>query len=77
MAIKEAIYHCVNRGYTRVTIEIDSLLLKNILQENWEMPWNIRVIVDNILALMKHATVSIEHIYREGNTLANYLANHA
>ncbi|KAH0713392.1 hypothetical protein KY290_008988 [Solanum tuberosum] len=34
VTIKETIYHCTRRGFSRVTIETDSLLLKNILQGN-------------------------------------------
>ncbi|KAH0669763.1 hypothetical protein KY285_023916 [Solanum tuberosum] len=77
VAIKEGIHHCVGRGYSRVTIETNSLLLKNILQGKWKIPWYIRVIVEDTLALMKDATINIEHIYREGNSLAYYLTNHA
>ncbi|KAG5570020.1 hypothetical protein H5410_059786 [Solanum commersonii] len=36
-----------------------------------------RVIVEDTLTLMKDATIDIEHIYREGTSLAYYLANHA
>ncbi|KAK6786457.1 hypothetical protein RDI58_014982 [Solanum bulbocastanum] len=75
VAIKEAIYHCTTRGFPRVTIKTDSLLLKNILEGNWEIPWNIRIIMEDTLTLMQYSTVNIEHIYREGNTLADYLAN--
>ncbi|WMV33092.1 hypothetical protein MTR67_026477 [Solanum verrucosum] len=63
--------------FSRVTIETDSLLLKNILQGNWEIPRNIRNIVEDTLTLMQYFTVNIEHTYRKGNTLADYLANYA
>lgn len=32
---------------------------------------------EDTLALMKDATINIEHIYREGPSLAYYLTNHA
>ena len=51
--------------------------LKIIRQGKWEIPWNIRIIVEDTLVLMKDATINIEHIYREGTSLAYYLANHA
>ncbi|KAG5574132.1 hypothetical protein H5410_063898 [Solanum commersonii] len=42
-----------------------------------KIPWNIRIIVEDTLVLMKDATINIKHIYREGTSLAYYLANHA
>lgn len=56
-------------------IETDSLLIKNILEEIWEQPWNIVNRAEEIKTLMARGVFQVVHVLREGNKLADYLAN--
>ncbi|WMV17864.1 hypothetical protein MTR67_011249 [Solanum verrucosum] len=75
IAIKEAIYHCVAICLDKVCIKTDSLILVKILAGIWEVPWHIAILVSDIKALALQCQVRIQHAYREGNTLADYMAN--
>lgn len=50
--------------------------MKKILDGIWEIPWSISVDIRWIRDVMKDKEVEIKHIYREGNTLADFLTNH-
>lgn len=56
-------------------IEIDSLLMKRVLDEVWAPPWNIVTLVEEIKQLRVKCVVDISHVLREGNQLADHLAN--
>ncbi|WMV24101.1 hypothetical protein MTR67_017486, partial [Solanum verrucosum] len=56
-------------------LETDSLVLLKILTRVWEVPWNIIGITEDIWGLAEMVQVQIQHIYREGNRLANCIAN--
>ncbi|XP_070029656.1 uncharacterized protein [Nicotiana sylvestris] len=55
----------------------DSMLLKNIIEESWKPPWYITEHVEEILRLKEQSIIKVTHIFREGNTLADHLANYA
>ncbi|KAH0715165.1 hypothetical protein KY284_008070 [Solanum tuberosum] len=74
-AILKAIKHCQLAGINRAIIQTDSLLLKQVLTGKWECPWNIAVEVDQIMEMMKAKNIHIQHIMREGNKLADHIAN--
>nr|XP_009777125.1 PREDICTED: uncharacterized protein LOC104226764 [Nicotiana sylvestris] len=57
--------------------ETDSMLLKNIIEESWKPPWYITEHVEEILRLKEQSIIKVTHIFREGNTLADHLANYA
>lgn len=75
IAIREALAHCATEGVTKVCLQTDSLVLLKILTKVWEVPWNIAVIVDDIRGLSQEVQVHIQHVYREGNSLADCIAN--
>ncbi|XP_060182163.1 uncharacterized protein LOC132611812 [Lycium barbarum] len=75
LAILQALRYLKNNQLDKIRIETDSLLLRNIIQMTWEVPWQIVTMVEEIWKLMEGKTVVIEHIYREGNKLADHLAN--
>lgn len=76
-AILEGLSYCVHQQYTQVLIQTDSKLLKNVLDGLWIAPWNVTEIVEEINVLRHRCTVTFTHILREGNRLADYLANYA
>ncbi|XP_060195431.1 uncharacterized protein LOC132624709 [Lycium barbarum] len=75
MAIVQALRYMKERQYQQIIIETDSLLLKNIILKVWETPWQIIEMVEEIWRLMNNKTVRVIHIMREGNMLADHLAN--
>ncbi|XP_059285202.1 uncharacterized protein LOC132038567 [Lycium ferocissimum] len=77
MAIKEAIYHCVANNIQEVLVETDSMVMKNIIEGTWEIPWQLIVIVEDIKHLITMCEVKFQHVKREGNSLADYIANQA
>ncbi|XP_070026560.1 uncharacterized protein [Nicotiana sylvestris] len=54
-----------------------SKLLKNIIEESWKPPWYITKHVVEILRLKEQSNIKVTHIFREGNTLADHIANYA
>ncbi|XP_075088106.1 uncharacterized protein LOC142170170 [Nicotiana tabacum] len=77
VTIVEALKMCKNLNYCRIWLQTDSMLLKNIIEESWKSPWYITEHVGEILILKEQSTIKVTHIFREGNTLADHLANYA
>lgn len=76
-AILEASKHCSRELLNKVIIQTDSLLLCKILQEEWTSPWEIAELVTEIKLCMHQKEHVYQHIMREGNQLADHLANKA
>ncbi|GAV71657.1 RVT_3 domain-containing protein, partial [Cephalotus follicularis] len=66
---------CTERGLSISFIELDSLLIVNCFNAQWDPPWAIEYILRDCKNLIT-PTVSISHIYREDNGLADRLAAH-
>nr|XP_009757964.1 PREDICTED: uncharacterized protein LOC104210705 [Nicotiana sylvestris] len=77
VAIVEALKMCKNLNYFQIWLQRDSMLLKNIIEESWKPPWYITEHVEEILRLKEQSIIKVTHIFREGNTLADHLANYA
>ncbi|WMV08973.1 hypothetical protein MTR67_002358 [Solanum verrucosum] len=46
-----------------------------IIKEVWKVPWELVDYFDELKREMTKIEVTIQHIYREGNKLADYLVN--
>ncbi|KAM3357206.1 hypothetical protein P3S68_023920 [Capsicum galapagoense] len=77
LAVLKATTHCKKAGYNQAFIQTDSMLIKRVLNREWECPWYIADIVADIEENIQGKQIIIQNIYREGNKLANYLANYA
>ncbi|XP_060210594.1 uncharacterized protein LOC132637534 [Lycium barbarum] len=75
-AIVQAVRCCNSKNLNNIIIQTGSQLIQKILEEEWKPPWNIAVWVDEIRELVGHIQISYTHILREGNKLADALANH-
>uniref|UniRef100_A0A1U7XZ22 Uncharacterized protein LOC104241643 n=1 Tax=Nicotiana sylvestris TaxID=4096 RepID=A0A1U7XZ22_NICSY len=75
-AILEALKYCVGNGYVLIELNTDSMMLKNIIGV-WKIPWNISEIVEEIKQMMTRCNTTVAHILKEGNSLADYIANYA
>lgn len=49
----------------------------NVIKERWEVPWEIVEMVEEIKKHIANQQIIIQHIFREDNQLANYIANEA
>ncbi|XP_060181532.1 uncharacterized protein LOC132611140 [Lycium barbarum] len=76
-AIQEAIHYCYSNNLQHVLVEIDSLALKNIIQDVWKIPWKLVERVEMMQHRMRHLNMDIKHVFRKGNQLADFLANTA
>lgn len=65
MAILHALNFIKTAQMDRVMIEIDSLLMKNIVEKSQKVPWRVATILEEIWRLMHGRTMIIKHILRE------------
>ncbi|KAK4716559.1 hypothetical protein R3W88_014897 [Solanum pinnatisectum] len=70
-AIHAALQFSKEEGWQDMEIETT----KNIIQRIWRIPWEIAKMIDVIIREVQQQQVTIKHIYREGNQMADYLAN--
>nr|XP_009768117.1 PREDICTED: uncharacterized protein LOC104219182 [Nicotiana sylvestris] len=77
VAIVEALKMCKNLNYFQIWLQTDSMLLKNIIEESWKPPWYVTEHVEEILRLKEQSIIKVTHIFKEGNTLVDRLANYA
>lgn len=66
---------CKEKGFTNIVIELDSLVLVQIIQGKVKSPWNIAYMIRSIFQLLGFFNYSVQHIFREGNQAADFLAN--
>ncbi|KAH0678618.1 hypothetical protein KY284_019703 [Solanum tuberosum] len=76
-AILEASKHCKEQNHNQIIIQTDSMLMYKVLTEEWAIPWNIADTIEEIKACLEGKQHNVQHIMREGNQLADYLANKA
>ncbi|XP_060185616.1 uncharacterized protein LOC132615077 [Lycium barbarum] len=74
-AILQGLTYCVEHELHPLIMETDSLLLKKVVEEQWQILWCIITEVERIKKMMEGLNVIIQHVYREGNSLADFLAN--
>ncbi|WMV54573.1 hypothetical protein MTR67_047958 [Solanum verrucosum] len=75
MTLLDALKYIKTTQLDKVIIETVSLVLKNIVERVWKVPWKVVNILEEIWKLMQRKTLVISHIFREWNKLADYLAN--
>lgn len=74
-AILRALDYCNQHLLNHVILETDSLTLKNMLRKEWKIPWELIQMMETIDDMMTQMNVQVQHIFREGNQVADYLAN--
>ncbi|XP_059284804.1 uncharacterized protein LOC132038098 [Lycium ferocissimum] len=76
VAIKQGIKYCMDHQLYPLLVETDSLAMKMFIRGTWEVPWCISMILKDINRLIRGQIVEVEHIYRKGNCLEDFLANY-
>ncbi|XP_059310943.1 uncharacterized protein LOC132062380 [Lycium ferocissimum] len=67
LAILQALRFVRANPMDQIRIETDSLLVKNIIQRTWEVPWKVVSMVEEIWKIMEEKMVVVEYIYMERN----------
>ncbi|KAH0730567.1 hypothetical protein KY290_001567 [Solanum tuberosum] len=75
IAIRSGLQFCLENHIPKLIVESDSLAAVNIINGIWKIPWNVTLEVNSIRKMMESITTRVQHSLREGNTLADYLAN--
>ncbi|KAH0648235.1 hypothetical protein KY285_033483 [Solanum tuberosum] len=75
IAILEALQYCMGKDLTGVMVETYSLSLKKMIEKQWNVPWELVERVEEIRVLVHKLQASLTHTFREGNCVADALAN--
>nr|XP_009795526.1 PREDICTED: uncharacterized protein LOC104242198 [Nicotiana sylvestris] len=76
-AILEALQYSRTVGIFNVWVQIDSMLLKRVIEGIWKPPWVIDKEAKEIRQLLTTMNGMISHIYQEVNKVADHLTNYA
>lgn len=76
MGVIIAIETAYNRGWHHLWLECDSTLAIHALSSPSVVPWVLRNRWSNVLSLTRKMHFLCSHVFREGNTCADLLANH-
>ncbi|XP_057827577.2 uncharacterized protein LOC131038968 [Cryptomeria japonica] len=76
LALIEGLLLCQNRGIRKLAIEGDSAIIINGLRKGSLLDWKLHALLFRALGLLKDfKKMTFNHIYREGNSRADELAN--
>ncbi|KAH0651617.1 hypothetical protein KY285_031747 [Solanum tuberosum] len=76
-AVWEALKYCISQRMSNVHMDTDSLILKNMIVKNWKIPWEFAEKMEDIHEMVTQINVNVQHIFREANQLADFVANTA
>ncbi|XP_075098992.1 uncharacterized protein LOC142175884 [Nicotiana tabacum] len=76
-AVVEALRYCIENDYILIDLHTDSMIVKKAIEGEWSVPWSIAREVEEIKQPMTRSNITISHTLREGNRLADHLANYA
>ncbi|KAH0706391.1 hypothetical protein KY285_010891 [Solanum tuberosum] len=74
-AIAETLKYCVSKEVRSLVIESNSLLMVNITNKTWRVPWELAEQYDELQQALMKIEAIIQHTFREGNKMADYMAN--
>nr|XP_016446919.1 PREDICTED: 14.7 kDa ribonuclease H-like protein [Nicotiana tabacum] len=74
-AILEGLEYCVEQDLHPLILETDSLVLKKVIEGEWDPPWCLGAEVQKIKEIRNRFSMIFQHVFREGNTMADFLAN--
>ncbi|XP_060182379.1 uncharacterized protein LOC132612052 [Lycium barbarum] len=68
---------CIDRGYQNINIESDSKLIIGMINGDIRIAWQVKDLIQQIDMIKNQGNINFKHCFREANTVADYLANHA
>ncbi|XP_062021172.1 uncharacterized protein LOC133737678 [Rosa rugosa] len=73
-ALRDGLQTALLHHYSNIVVEGDSKLLIDCIQGSYEVPWRIRLMIQDIKQLAQQFEVIIfRHIYREANFVTDHL----
>ncbi|XP_056685682.1 uncharacterized protein [Spinacia oleracea] len=76
MAFHKGIQEAIRLGIQNLHIEGDNLLVINSLKGIWKVPWKLQNIIQDIKTLLhQFRNVHTQHVFREANRAADWIAN--
>ncbi|OIS98250.1 hypothetical protein A4A49_62368 [Nicotiana attenuata] len=74
-AVLQGIQMCCHHGLKNIVVESDSLLIINMINRKTKAHWQIIHELEQIWELTRTGDFQFKHIFREGNKIADQLAN--
>ncbi|KAF5462640.1 hypothetical protein F2P56_018628 [Juglans regia] len=65
---------CRELGVDNIILELDSLLVVNWLKDGKCSLWYLEDFLDEIVGILSNLNCRVQHVFREGNTGADFLA---
>ncbi|KAK4733754.1 hypothetical protein R3W88_008015 [Solanum pinnatisectum] len=77
-AANYGLHWCIQHGYNKIILEVDSKLLTRWVLQTSTPPWRMQKFVQELLKLVnKCMFFQCAHIYREANSTADFLSKHS
>ncbi|XP_075087570.1 uncharacterized protein LOC142169586 [Nicotiana tabacum] len=76
-AMVKALRYCVECNFVLIDLHTDSMILKKAVEGEWSVLWSVAREVEEIKELIARCKITLSHTLREGNKLADHLANRA
>ncbi|KAL6550656.1 hypothetical protein OROMI_021144 [Orobanche minor] len=74
-AIWRGIDLCLDKKFENIWVEVDSKVALRLILGAMSCRWNLQMLVSKIRILLTKANFRLTHIFREGNGIADLLAN--
>ncbi|KAL0289915.1 UNVERIFIED_CONTAM: putative ribonuclease H protein [Sesamum radiatum] len=76
-AIHRGLQICFSRGLHKIWIETDATTIIKLISAPQRGAWNLQATLQNIRKILSQMEHKLSHIVREGNQVADFLANQA
>ena len=74
MALRDGLSICYEMGFSTIIVESDSLVLVQVMRGGCPCPWRMTYIMLEVASQARQLGFTINHIYREANQVADFLA---
>ncbi|KAL6570167.1 hypothetical protein OROMI_014681 [Orobanche minor] len=74
-AIWRGLEYCVDQRFVKVWVETDSKIALHLIEQSSSSHWQTKAIISKIRAFCDSIEIRFSHIFREGNAVADWLAN--
>ncbi|KAL6580791.1 hypothetical protein OROMI_006714 [Orobanche minor] len=75
-AIWRGLEFCIDNHFDKVWVEVDSKIALSLIEHSTTTHWQLQSIISKIHDFRGSIEIRFSHIFREGNAVADWLANH-
>ncbi|KAL6550382.1 hypothetical protein OROMI_020870 [Orobanche minor] len=75
-AIWRGLEFCIDKHFDKVWVEVDSKIALSLIEHSTTSHWQLQGIISKIRDFRGSIEIHFSHIFREGNAVADWLANH-